>query len=43
MAGVMVATFVVAVRWLPRGRLESAEDEEELMEPAAAERGAAFR
>ena len=29
MAGVMVATFIVAVRWLPRGRLESVEDEEE--------------
>jgi EmrB/QacA subfamily drug resistance transporter len=45
MAGVMVATFIVAVRWLPRGRLESAEDdaEEELMTPAAAERGTAFR
>jgi MFS family permease len=34
MAGVMVATFIVAVRWLPRGRLESVGDEEALV-PAA--------
>jgi EmrB/QacA subfamily drug resistance transporter len=34
MAGVMVATFIVAVRWLPRGRLESV-DEAELAPPAA--------
>jgi EmrB/QacA subfamily drug resistance transporter len=26
MAGVMAATFIVAVRWLPRGRLEHAEE-----------------
>jgi fucose permease len=26
MAGVMVATFIVAVRWLPRGRLEHVDD-----------------
>jgi fucose permease len=38
MAGVMVATFIVAVRWLPRGRLESVDDEEEFIPPAA-ERG----
>ena len=31
MAGVMVATFFVAVRWLPRGRLESVDDEEEFV------------
>jgi len=36
MAGVMVATFIVAVRWLPRGRLESAEDEQEFVAAAAA-------
>jgi EmrB/QacA subfamily drug resistance transporter len=41
MAGVMVATFIVAVRWLPRGRLEPAEDEEEFV-AAAAERGTVF-
>ena len=29
MAGVMVATFIVAVRWLPRGRVESATSSEE--------------
>jgi EmrB/QacA subfamily drug resistance transporter len=38
MAGVMVATFIVALRWLPRGRLESIEGEEEFV-PAAAARG----
>jgi fucose permease len=44
MAGVMVATFIVAVRFLPRGRLELAEDEEEeFVTPAAVERGTAFR
>ena len=42
MAGVMVATFIVAVRWLPRGRLEAVEDEEEFL-PSAAERGTAIR
>jgi EmrB/QacA subfamily drug resistance transporter len=34
MAGVMVATFIVAVRWLPRGRIESVDEEE--LAPAAA-------
>jgi len=43
MAGVMMATFIVAVRWLPRGRLESVDGEEELVAPAAAERGTAIR
>ncbi|HTT30557.1 MAG TPA: MFS transporter, partial [Solirubrobacteraceae bacterium] len=43
MAGVMVATFIVAVRWLPRGRLESAEEQEELAMPATAEEGTMFR
>ncbi len=43
MAGVMVATFIVAVRWLPRGRLESAEDEEEFVPPAAAPEGTVLR
>jgi len=43
MAGVMVATFIVAVRWLPRGRLESAEDEEEFVAPAPARHGSAIR
>ena len=38
MAGVMVATFVVALRGLPRGRLESTEDEE-FVAPPAAQRG----
>jgi EmrB/QacA subfamily drug resistance transporter len=28
MAGVMASTFLVALRWLPRGRLESVDDEE---------------
>ncbi len=42
MAGVMVATFFVAVRWLPRGRLESVDDEEELV-AAAPERGTVIR
>ncbi|HET6866840.1 MAG TPA: MFS transporter [Solirubrobacteraceae bacterium] len=32
MAGVMLATFIVAVRWLPRGRVESVE---EVVPPAA--------
>jgi len=35
MAGVMVATFIVAVRWLPRGRLESVKDEEAFVAAAA--------
>jgi hypothetical protein len=26
MAGVMAATFLVAVRWLPRGRLEHVDE-----------------
>ena len=39
MAGVMVATFIVAVRWLPRGRLESAEDEEEFVATRRRARG----
>ena len=43
MAGVMVATFIVAVRWLPRGRLESVEDEEAEFVAAAAERGTVLR
>ena len=43
MAGVMVATFIVAVRWLPRGRLESVDDEEELVAPTAAQRGTLIR
>jgi EmrB/QacA subfamily drug resistance transporter len=37
MAGVMAATFLVAVRWLPRGRVElPAEGEETVAPPAAA-------
>ncbi len=28
MAGVMAATFIVSVRWMPRGRVEPADDEE---------------
>jgi len=43
MAGVMVATFIVALGWLPRGRLESVDDEEELVAPAAAGHGSAIR
>jgi EmrB/QacA subfamily drug resistance transporter len=39
MARVMVATFIVAVRWLPRGRLESVEDDEAKFVAVAAERG----
>jgi EmrB/QacA subfamily drug resistance transporter len=42
MAGVMVATFIVAVRWLPRGRLESAGDDE-FEAPPAARHGPAVR
>jgi hypothetical protein len=42
MAGVMVATFIVAVRWLPRGRLEYVDDEE-LVPAAAAEQGTVTR
>jgi EmrB/QacA subfamily drug resistance transporter len=30
MAGIMAATFIVTVRWLPRGRVAAAEDEPEL-------------
>ena len=41
MAGVMAATFIVALRWLPRGRLESV-DEEEFV-PAAAGQGTMIR
>jgi EmrB/QacA subfamily drug resistance transporter len=36
MAGMMVATFLVAVRWLPRGRLESVEEPEDFMPATAA-------
>jgi hypothetical protein len=43
MAGVMVATFIVAVRYLPRGRLESVEDEEALVTSAAAGQGTVTR
>jgi EmrB/QacA subfamily drug resistance transporter len=43
MAGVMVATFIVAVRWLPRGRPESAEEQEELAMHAAAHEGTVLR
>ncbi len=43
MAGVMVATFVVAVRWLPRGRLESVDEQEELAMPATAQQGTMLR
>jgi EmrB/QacA subfamily drug resistance transporter len=34
MAGVMAATFIVAVRWLPRGRVERAEYTEPASEPS---------
>jgi hypothetical protein len=34
MAGVMAVTFLIAVRWLPRGRVETAD--EALPEPAQA-------
>jgi fucose permease len=43
MAGVMLATFIVAIRWLPRGRLESVDDEQELVPPAAARHGTLTR
>jgi len=43
MAGVMAATFIVAVRWLPRGRLESADEQEELAMPATAREGTMLR
>jgi EmrB/QacA subfamily drug resistance transporter len=43
MAGVMAATFIVAVRWLPRGRMELGEDEEQIAAPAAAEHGTMIR
>jgi EmrB/QacA subfamily drug resistance transporter len=36
MAAVMAATFLVAARWLPRGRVELPADEAETMAPAAA-------
>ncbi len=42
MAGVMVATFIVALRGLPHGRLESIENEE-LVAPPAAEQGTVTR
>jgi EmrB/QacA subfamily drug resistance transporter len=42
MAGVMVVTFLVAVRWLPRGRLAAVDDEQEVV-GAAAERGTVMR
>jgi hypothetical protein len=35
MAGIMAATFIVTVRWLPRGRLAAVEDEPEVtVDPA---------
>jgi hypothetical protein len=43
MAGVMVATFIVAVRWLPRGRMETAEDREEYVTTAAAAEGTMYQ
>ena len=43
MAGVMAATFIVALRWLPRGRLELADGQEELAMPAAAHEGTMLR
>ena len=30
MAGIMAATFIVTVRWLPRGRVAVAEEETEI-------------
>jgi EmrB/QacA subfamily drug resistance transporter len=42
MAGVMVATFIVALRGLPRGRLESIEDEE-FVSPPAVQQGTVTR
>lgn len=41
MAGVMVATFIVSIRWLPRGRLEP--EEEESLPVAATARGTLVR
>ncbi|HUA04824.1 MAG TPA: MFS transporter [Solirubrobacteraceae bacterium] len=43
MAGVMVATFIVALRRLPRGRLEPADEPEELAMPPAAQQGTVVR
>jgi EmrB/QacA subfamily drug resistance transporter len=43
MAGVMVATFVVALRWLPRGRLESVDGEEGFVAAAPAPQGTVIR
>ena len=43
MAGVMVATFIVAVRWLPRGRLESVDEQDEFVPAAAAHDGTVTR
>jgi hypothetical protein len=43
MAGVMVVTFIVAVRRLPRGRLESADEQERVAMPAAAHEGTMLR
>jgi EmrB/QacA subfamily drug resistance transporter len=43
MAGVMVATFIVAVRWLPRGRLESVDEQDEIVPAAAAHDGTVTR
>jgi MFS family permease len=43
MAGVMVATFVVAVRWLPRGRLETVDGEEDFVPAAATAQGTVVR
>ena len=40
MAGVMAATFLVSVRWMPRGRVEAVDEAQEAPEPgtsAAAE------
>ena len=34
MAGVMAATFLVAVRWLPRGRIALAEEPQQAYPPA---------
>jgi hypothetical protein len=42
MAGVMAVTFFVALRWLPRGRLESVDGQEEFL-PATARQGTAIR
>jgi hypothetical protein len=38
MAGIMAATFIVTVRWLPRGRVAAAEEEPEVaVDPGLAE------